>query len=220
MNMQNPQTPPPLPSVSAGGKKKIPGWAKFLIVIAILGVVGLTIVGIGLRLLAGFITSKAGEYATEEGIRHGIEKVMETGMKQAGMGDTKVHLSDNGLVLKDEKTGQQIAIKTDQKLPEGFPDDIPVFSPSQVTGSMIMGAMTMVTLESASSVTDVSNFYQRELITSGWQSAFAVPPSDTSYSGVFKKGNMALTISANKEGDKTNLILSYGSAEPPPPAQP
>jgi hypothetical protein len=217
MEAQNPPTPTP-PATTA--KKKIPGWAKFLIVLVILGMVGLTIVGIGLRLLAGFLTTKAGEYATEEGIKHGIEKVMETGMKQAGMGDTKVNITDNGLVLKDEKTGQQIAFKTDQKLPDGFPSDIPVFSPSQVTGSMIMGAMNMLTLESSSSVTDVSNFYQRELITTGWQSVFAAPPSDTSYSGLFKKGNVALTVSANKEGDKTNLILSYGSAEPPPPAQP
>ncbi|HSA59809.1 MAG TPA: hypothetical protein VLJ37_09010 [bacterium] len=215
MANQNPQTPET--QTQTVQKKKIPGWAKFLIVIAILGVVGLTVVGIGLRILAGFLTSKAGEYATEEGIKHGIEKIMETGMKQAGMGDTKVNITDNGLVLKDEKTGQQIAIKTDQKLPDGFPSDIPVFSPSQVTGSMILGAMTMVTLESSSSVTDVSNFYQRELVTGGWQSAIAVPPSDTSYSGIFKKGTTALTVSANREGDKTNLILSYGSAEQPPP---
>jgi hypothetical protein len=217
MDPQNPQVTET--KTQTVQKKKIPGWAKFLIILVILGMVGLTIVSIGIHLLAGFITSKAGEYATEEGIKHGIEKVMETGMKQAGMGDTKVHLSDSGLVLKDEKTGQQIAIQTDEKLPNGFPSDIPVFSPSQVKGSMIMGAMTMVTLETASSVADVSSYYQKELITGGWQAAFAVPPSDSSYSGVFKKGNMALTVSANKEGDKTNLILSYGSAEPPP-AQP
>jgi hypothetical protein len=211
MAEQNPQGPVTQTQTQTIQKKKLPGWAKFLIVLVILGMVGLTIVGIGLRLLAGFLTSKAGQYATEEGIKHGIEKVMETGMKQAGMGDAKVNLTDKGLVIKDEKTGQQIAIKTDQKLPEGFPADIPVFSPSQVTGSMIMGAMTMVTLETSSSLTDVSNFYQKELITSGWQSAFDAPASDTNYSGLFKKGNVALTLSASKDGDKTNLVLSYGS---------
>lgn len=215
MDAQNPQNPQ-ITETKTMQKKKIPGWAKFLIVIVILGAVGLTIIGIGLRMAATWLTSKSSQYMTEEGIKHGIEKVMETGMKQAGMGDTKVHLSDNGLVLQDEKTGQQIAIKTDQKLPEGFPADIPVFSPSQVTGSMIMGAMTMVTLDTASSVTDVYNFYQKELLTSGWQSAFAGPASDTTYTGIFKKGNTGLTVSANREGDKTNLVLSYGTAEAPP----
>lgn len=212
MDQQNPQ----ITETKTMQKKKIPGWAKFLIVIAILGAVGLTIIGIGLRIAATWLTSKSGQYMTEEGIKHGIEKVMETGMKQAGMGDTKVHLSDNGLVLKDEKTGQQIAFQADQKMPTGFPSDIPVFQPSQVQGSMIMGAMTMVTLETASPVTDVYNFYQKELLTNGWQSAFAGPVSIDTYTGIFKKGNTALTVSANKDGDKTSLVLSYGTAEAPP----
>jgi len=213
MDPQNPQNT----ETKTMQKKKIPGWAKFLIVIAILGAVGLTIIGIGLRMAATWLTSKGGEYMTEDGIKRGIEKVMETGMKQAGMSEQpKVSITDDGLVLKDEKTGQVIAFQANQKLPDGFPSDIPVFSPSQVMGSMIMGPMTMVTLETVSSLTDVSNYYQKELITGGWQSVFVAPASDTNYSGLFKKGNLALTISANKEGDKTNLVLSYGSAEPPP----
>lgn len=218
MEPQNPQVTQTQTTVQ---KKKIPGWAKVLIVLAILGVLGMTIVGIGINLVAGWLTSKAGEYATEDGIKRGIEKVMETGMKQAGMGDdTKVKITDNGLVLKDEKTGQQIAIQADQKLPNGFPADIPVFTPSQVQGSMVMGAMTMVTLDTASSVTDIYNFYQRELATSGWQSVYGSPAADTSYSGLFRKGNTALTISANRDGDKTALVLSYGSEPQQPPPQP
>lgn len=214
MNTQNPQTPPP-PAAPVVQKKKLPGWAKFLIVIAILGVVGLTIVGIGLRILAGFLTSKGGEYLTEQGIERGIEKIMEKGMEQAGMGEKpKLDITKDGLVLKDEATGQQIAIQANQQLPTGFPQDIPVYSPSQVTASMTMGPMTMVTLESPSSVADISNFYQRELAAKGWTSSFTAPFSGDNFTGVYAKGNLRLTVSANAEGEKTAIMLSYGADQP------
>lgn len=214
MDPQTPNVPQPQQ------KKKIPGWAKFLIVIAILGVVGLTIIGVGLRLIAGMFASKSTQYLTEQGIKSGIEKVMEAGMKQAGMGEQpKVSLTDNGLVLKDEKTGQQIAINADQKMPAGFPSDIPVISPSEVKGSMVMGPMTMVTLETTSSIADVANYYKRELASNGWQSAVSLPAENESFAGLYKKGNTALSVSANREGDKTSVILSYGS-EPQNPPQP
>lgn len=201
-------------------KKKIPGWAKLLIVLAILGVLGLTIIGIGLRLIAGMFASKSTQYLTEQGVKHGIEAIVEHGMKEAGMAEQpKVNLTDNGLQIKDEKTGQQINIEADKKLPATFPTDIPVFQPSQVQGSMVMGPMTMVTFDTPSPVSDVSNYYQKELPTNGWQSVFAAPASADSYSGLFRKGNTALTISANRDGEKTSLILSYGS-EPQQPTQP
>ena len=88
-------------------KKKVPGWAKFLIVLALLGVLVLTVIGIGINLVAGWLTSKAGEYTTEEGIRHGIEKIVETGMKQSGMAEQPkvnltAHKQETGQAGRDE----------------------------------------------------------------------------------------------------------------------
>jgi hypothetical protein len=203
-------------------KKKIPGWAKFLIVIAILGVVGLTIIGIGLRLVAGWLTSKGGQYLTEEGIKEGIEKVVETGMKQSGMAEQpKVDITEKGLVLRDEKTGQKIAFEADQKLPDGFPSDIPVFQPSQAQGSMIMGPMTMVTIEASAPAPQVAAFYQAQLPGQGWTSVFAAPAEAQSMMAIYRKENRQVTVNVTGEGDaKSSLTLTYGGLDQPPPAAP
>jgi len=194
-------------------KKKLPTWVKVVIVLSILFVGFSVVASIGLRMLAGVLTSKGGQMLAEKGVEKGIEKMIEKGIEQSGGGKASVDISKNGLVIKDEKTGQQLAITGNQQLPSGFPDDIPVYSGARAQGSMIMGPMTMVTLESEASVGDISSFYQSQLSAKGWTQAFSASPTPESSSSIYKKDNRQLTLTISGTGGKTSLILAYGQEQ-------
>lgn len=197
---------PMSPMSSGTEKKKLPGWIKAVIVLAIL-LVGLSVVAsVGMSFLAGLVTSKGGEKLAEKG----LEKLIEKGLEQSGGGKAKVDITSDGFVIKDQQNGQQLAIQTAKQLPAGFPADIPVFQPSEIQGSMVMGPMTMLTLDSGSNILDVSSFYQSQLADKGWTAAFTTSPSPQNYSGLFKKDNRQLTVTLTAEGRKTNIVLTYG----------
>lgn len=197
--MGTPETPMP-------EKKKLPGWVKLIIVLAIL-VVGLSVVAsIGMSFLAGLVTSRNGEKIAQKG----VEKLIERGLEQAGGGKANVDITEKGIIVRDEQGEEQLALRAGQRLPAGFPGDIPIYSQSQVQGSMVMGPMTMVTLESSSALPEVSSFYQRELGPKGWTQVFSASPSPESFSGIFRKENRQLTVTLAAEREKTSIVLTYG----------
>lgn len=173
--------------------RKSPKWVKPAILIGAVALGSLFLLRSGVNLL------------TEKG----IEKTLEQKMG----GNAKVDITGGGIVVRDEQNGQYLAIQATQQLPQGMPSDVPVFSPARVTGSMIMGPMTMVTLESGSSVKDVIGFYQGQLASKGWNQIFAGSPDAQNYSAVYKKKDRQLTVTSSRsnEGDKTSIALSFGT---------
>jgi hypothetical protein len=203
MATEIPQSPQPQTQ-----KKKLPGWVKLLIILAIAGV-GLSVLAtVGLGLVASFLVNKGGEKAAQKA----IEQLIEKGIEERGGGKADVDISEGGVVVKDKEGGQQLVIRTGQELPSGFPDDVPVFSPSQVSGSMVMGPMTMVTLESSSKVPEIVSYYQGELPSKGWSQSYFATPDNQNFSALYKKENRQLTVTASSSGaeGKTSIVLSYG----------
>lgn len=193
--------------IPTGNKKKLPGWVKLIIVLAILGIGGIIVVGGGIAILANYFSSQGGQ----ELAKRGIEKLIEKGIEQGGV-KADVNLDEGGIVIKDDKSGEQVMIGTNQQLPADFPQDIPVYSPSQVTASMKMGPMTMVTFDTTSQVTDVSGYYQQELPGKGWTVILTAAPDPNTFTGLYQKDNRQLTVTATFTTDmgKTSVGLSYG----------
>ncbi len=205
-----PETMPPLRPQTQ--KKGMPGWAKALIVLAILGVGGLVAAGIGLKFLGSYLVGKGGEKL----VAKGLEKVIEKSLENAGGGKADVDLTKDRIVFRDKESGKEFSIRSGAELPEGFPKDVPVFSPAQVAGSMVMGPMTMVTFESASTPQEISGFYQTQLTAQGWQTAFQASPTPQTFSALFKKENRQVTVNVTSESEgKTSLVLSYGLEQMP-----
>lgn len=193
-------------------KKKLPGWVKLVIVLAIVGVTLSVLASVGIGILATYLSGKGGEKLMKEG----VEKLIEKGIEEAGGGKADVEFGEQGLVVRDREGKEQVAIGTGQKLPAGFPSDIPVYSPSEVTGSMVMGPMTMVTLESMKSPQEVISFYQAELPSKGWTAAVTAMPEGQGFTAVYRKENrnVNLTVSPG-EGGKTSIVLNYGLDQAP-----
>ena len=192
-------------------KKKLPRWVKLIIILAIVGV-GLSVVAtVGLGLVASFLVNKGGEKAAQKA----IETLIEKGIEERGGGKADVAINEGGIVVKGRESGQQFVIQTGQQLPSGFPSDVPVFSPSQVSGSMVMGPMTMVTLESPKGVPEIAAYYQGELPRQGWTASFSGTPDPQNFTGLYRKENrqVSVNVSPGDEG-KTALVLSYGIPQP------
>lgn len=127
-----------------------------------------------------------------------VEKAIEAGTK--------------GSVKIDTKKGQ-VDIKTDEgnitagtgKVPDGWPDDVPIYKGAKVvtggtTNDAASGKAMMVTLESSDDADKVTNFYKDKLPGEGW-----TIESDYSGNGGGGTGN---SLSAKKDNRQVNLIVS------------
>jgi len=192
-------------------KKPIPTWVKVVIILVILGFGLVTVIGIGLNLLGNYLASGGGEKLIEKG----IETVIEKGIEHSGEKELKkiakdlnVDLGDKGFVIKNDKTGEEFSLKADNKVPDDFPKDIPLFSPANVVTSMTMGGLNMLTLETSASLEEVTEFYKKQLPTQGWQSPFTGSFVQGTFTSLFQKDDKQLTVSIQTENDKTVIVLS------------
>lgn len=185
---------------------------------AVVGVFLSVVVGIGLSLLGNFLAGKGGQKLAEKG----IEELIERGIEKSGGGEAEVDIEEGRVAVRDQETGQQFAVNTASQLPSGFPADLPVFSPSEVKGSVVMGPMTMVSFETTAPLASVGAYYNSNLPAQGWIATYVAPMGDQSFSGVFKKETRQMTVAVTPTGEtgKVSFVLSYGPLEQPTePAQ-
>lgn len=188
-------------------KPGLPGWAKALIILVIVGFVFVALAGIGVYMLGNYLASGGAEKLIEKG----IERAIEEGAKDSGENlpkDLKVDVGNQGFVVKDEATGEEFSVKAGNQIPENFPKDIPIFSPSTVVSTMIMGGMEMVTLETSASLDEASAFYKSKLPEAGWQNPFSGAFAQGTYSALYQKEDRQLTVSISNESGKTMIVLS------------
>lgn len=191
-------------------KKKLPGWVKILIGLAIFGATMSVIASIGIGLLAHYVKSKG----TDALIHKGIEMWVEKAVKESGGKPVDVKIDKEGMVVRDKQTGKpEFEAKREGKLPENFPPDIPIYSPALISGSMTFGPMTFVTLESPSPIEDIFSFYQTKLTAMGWTSSNAILPGTGDRSATYKKGDRQMSVNLSRGKDKTAISLSYGLGE-------
>ena len=184
-------------------KKKLPLGLKIAIGVIAFFVIAGFVVSIGLNMLGGLIATKGDKI-----LEKGVEKWIET---QASQHDAKVDVdfSKQGLVLKDKKSGAQFAVRADSDLPEGFPKTIPLPKNSKIVGSVTIGPMKSVTLETETSLASVANFYKEQMPSEGWKSIMQASPDDRTFTAVFRKGPENLSVGISHRQDKTHVSLNY-----------
>lgn len=201
--MTTPSTPP------TPQKKKLPGWLKIFIILVIAFAVLSVLASIGLTILGHYIAGKGGEKVVEKG----VAKLIEKGLKEEGIeGNVEFSMDKESFVLRNKKTGEKFAVRAAAELPKGFPSDIPLFKPSEIKRSAIIGPMTAVTLESSASIDQVSEYYKKELPTKGWSTGGLFEMGEKGFTGLFSKGERRLTVSVSPLGgeDKVSINLAYG----------
>lgn len=149
----------------------------------------------------------------------GCQRVAEEATEKAVERATGVDIEKEGdKVTVTGEQGEQVSVTGEAtELPEGFPDDVPVFEDAKImsSASMTDGGKTtfIVTFETAAAVADVQKFYEDALAEKKWTITNKVSGSsegkDTAMV-TFKKADTAegvVTIATDDAG-KTSINLS------------
>ena len=136
----------------------------------------------------------------------------------------EVKSKDGSVIIKGNENSGHIKIKTDEgedievtynkdKLTEGFPKDVPIYSPSRVTMSQVLkGKNAVVTLSTKDDTSKVALFYKNALPEKGWSIE-----GEMDMGGMVilqgKKGKNILNVSVVKGDAETNITLAITEEE-------
>jgi hypothetical protein len=139
----------------------------------------------------------------------------------------KITLTEKGDTFKIETdkgtltmTGDQLKIKTEKgdadisygkgNLPEGLSKDIPIYKPSDVAMSQVMGGgkNVILSLSTRDSTDQVKKFYETAMTQNGWKidRRMSMGPA-TVLSG--SKGSSRLNVTLNKDEGSTIISLAF-----------
>lgn len=95
------------------------------------------------------------------------KSIFEGGFSALSGGKAKVSTKDGSVTLKGDNGSAELS--TSQKLPSGFPADVPVYQPSTIKFSATLGrGLYNVTFSTNDSDTAVVKYYDKELPANGW----------------------------------------------------
>lgn len=142
------------------------------------------------------------------GCQNVAEKAVENAIEKETGGKAKVNTDDGTVELETEKGKVQIG-KND--LPEGFPEDIPVYENAKITSSVNSAGTFSLTLNAEGEKTDeIADFYKDELKENGWKSVMSTNSGaeGQEFTGLqYEKGNRQVTISVTGGGDGTVIAI-------------
>lgn len=175
-------------TMSAPVAKKSTSTLKIvLIVVAVL---------IGLSILGSILT---GLFA---------KNLLEGGLSGLTGGKAKVDTNSGAVTITDKDTNATVS--TTQKLPDGFPKDVPVYEPSTIRFSASLTKNSYnVTLSTNDSPEKVKEYYTRELKQEDWQEK---PNSSVTFGAIttttYTKDNKELTvvITGSSDASKSTAV--------------
>jgi len=127
-------------------------------------------------------------------------------------GDLTVKAEGEGVRISGEKEGVGAIsgqFGENAEIPDGFPEDVPIYPDAKVVGSMLAGGGGMVTLQTGDDPGEVTAFYRENLVKEGWSIASEMDLGGQHLLAVEKGGrNGAVQIS--REGSDTNILVTIG----------
>ncbi len=166
-----------------------------------IGCVGiLVVIGILIGLIGQAIFSKIGLNFMKKGIEQ------KTGISMDAAGKS--------MTIKDSKTGAEVNIGGEGKIPSGFPKDFPLYPGAKIEGN-ISGAENQagkgfwLMLSTTDDAAKVSAYYETNLPKNGWTvgSTMNIGPSST---WEITKGNMggAVIVGSDDKTKGTSIVIS------------
>jgi hypothetical protein len=177
-------------------KKRLPA-----IAIVGIGCVGLLVLaGIAMTIAGKLIFSKLGVGLLQKGIES------KTGVK------VDVNNPQKGVSFTDPKTGESVSFG-EQKIPDNFPKDFPVYPGSKPTGTL-SGSNTQkdstgfwVIFTSTDPLAKVAAYYGTQLKSNGWTIENTMNIDKTS-SWTISKGLLAGTVMVGEGDNKTGTMIT------------
>lgn len=191
-------------TVSPSKSKPLPLGIKIAI-----GCVGiLVIIGILIGVAGQLIFSKIGLNFMKKGIEQKTGITMDTAGKS--------------MTIKDSKTGAEVNIGGEGKIPTGFPTDFPLYPGAKIEGNISgvesqAGKGFWLMLSSTDDAAKVTAYYETNLPKNGWTvgSTMNIGPSST---WEVTKGDIGGTVivGADEKTSGTSIVISIAPKEAAP----
>jgi len=145
-----------------------------------------------------------GEKATEKAIEKKIEE--STGS------DAKVDLSDKGMKVSGETEKGNFSFTTGEsvEIPEDFPADVFIYSPSKTMMAMKMPEGHSLSLSTENDVKKVTQTYQQEMKAKGWSEETSMNMGNQSVL-MYKKENRVANIAIAEGDDNTQITVTVAT---------
>jgi hypothetical protein len=134
----------------------------------------------------------------------------------------KVTTDEGTLTVTGDSEKGQVNIKTDdgetiemsydkETIPENFPKDVPVYSPSQVKMTQVIDQnKSVISLTTSDEVSKVTAFYKKELEGQGWTLKNEMTMGKMSLIQGEKEGRV-LNLTINQKENETSIALVVGT---------
>lgn len=146
----------------------------------------------------------------------GCGAIAEQAIKGAAENATGVKVDESGnSVTVTGQDGSSMTSSSEGKLPEGFPSDMPLYTPGKITGAAVStenGAKSFIlAIDSPDAVADIFAWYKAQLPEKGW-TVQNTTESDSGDLFMGEKGNQAFTvmIAASSDEGATTISISVG----------
>lgn len=117
-------------------------------------------------------------------------------------------------ITMTNKGGENISFNTG-KLPKNFPSDIPLYPKAEILASIMYNDKheDVLSLETGDSITEIENFYKKELTGKGWkiEKVFSTDKSGI-FSGIKDRRTVSIAITKGAKS-KNNIALSITKTE-------
>ncbi|MHB0956789.1 MAG: hypothetical protein ACYC0X_12700 [Pirellulaceae bacterium] len=142
-----------------------------------------------------------------------MERSIESQMAEAG-GNADVHIGDDSVSFKiqDEKGNANVEIGQNTKLPEGFPQDVPLYPKMTL---MMANAQTenerfFLVGTSSDAPEQIATYYKQAAAKNGWEEQNSMEQEDQMRGLTFQKAGRNLEIIAVVTDEGTSLNISTG----------
>jgi len=95
------------------------------------------------------------------------------------------------------------------EIPDGFPEDVPIYPGADVIGGMVAGDGGMVTLQTRDDAEKVTAFYRENLVKEGWNIGQEMDLGGQRVLAVEKEGRNA-AVQISREADATTIVTTVG----------
>lgn len=192
--------------------KTLPLWLKAIIGVVVVGGGVMVLADVGTSLFRSFLGKKAADMGieTDKTGEMDVEKLLEGAFKKSGI-NIDLDMKKGGLAIKDEKTGATQFAVGGGDIPRDFPADIPVFRPSTVAGSMLLGPNKSLHLETDESLEQVTAFYKNAMTERGWLEDHSADAfgSQSNMTNWIKGHRKVAIVTTPPEDGKTLILINF-----------
>jgi hypothetical protein len=137
-----------------------------------------------------------------------VQKAIEDSIKKQSGGKAKVDLSKGQITIKDKQGEMTMTQGGGAQLPDGFPNDVPVYPGAAITMSAKQPKAFMVMLTSKDDKKKVADTYKSTLKAQGWEEGSSMDMGDVTsleYKKEKEKRTLVIGISKDNAGSRITL---------------